>query len=118
MKFLAIIQWTWNYFPKHLKNSQAYQHKGLLFSVLKGISSREAPVIKSKTIWLIFVVEMSQYCLFSPQTDVPVLVKNQINGCCKKKKKEKGVTQNPWFNNQSYYTLITFHIFIFSGWEI
>lgn len=60
--------------------------------------NQEAPVIRSNCISIVFVFGMSQYCLFfSPQTDVPVLVKIQINGCCKKKKerKKKGVAQNP-----------------------
>lgn len=34
-----------------------------------------------------------------------------------KKKKKKGVAQNPWFNSSSY-TLVIFNIFVFSGERI
>lgn len=56
---------------------------------------QETPVIMSNCILVAFVFEMSQYCLFFlPKTDVPILVKIQIHGWCKKQQK-KGVTQNP-----------------------
>lgn len=41
----------------------------------------------SNSVLVVFVFEMSQYCLFPPKLMYQLLAKIQINGCCKQQKK-------------------------------